>query len=155
MSMFGMVFPDPHRQTRMGVLLATLAYNLNQQEEVEAYVQPIMALRLRDVWVEKQHDGLPVLAIYTRNGGGNREHYHEADTLCIACHGEIATEHPTYIRDADDEFDSTYRTYWFAFPADLPTEVKETLTEVAIDPRDMSEVWLQAIESIGGEAAGR
>ena len=27
--------------------------------------------------------------------------------------------------------------------------------EVAEEPRNMSEVWLQAIDSIGGEAAGR
>lgn len=29
----------------------------------------------RDAWVEKGEDGKPVIAIYTRNGGGNREHY--------------------------------------------------------------------------------
>lgn len=154
MSMFGMVFPDPQRQERFALLFSLVAYD-QPDDESEAYMEPVMNLRLRDCWVEKQPDGPPCLAVYSRNGGGNRDHYHEADTLCIACHGEIATEHPAYISDRDDEFDSTYRTYRFAFPASIPQDWKEALNEVAEDPRDMSEQWQIAIDAIGGEAASR
>lgn len=152
MSMYGMIFQDPVRDERMGVLLALLAYEQDSTEAANTYCTPIMDLRLRDMWVEKDHDGPPVLAVYTRNGGGNREHY--CDTggdHCIACAGDAGTEHPAYLRDRDDEFDSTYRTYWFAFPTSLPAEIKATLTEVAEDPRNMDDRWQQVIHAIGGE----
>lgn len=154
MSMYGMIFQDPVRDERMGVLLALLAYEQDSTEAANTYCTPIMDLRLRDMWVEKDHDGPPVLAVYTRNGGGNREHGHDAEMVtssCIACAGEDATEHPAYLRDCDDEFDSTYRTYWFSFPASLPDEIKATLTEVAEDPRNMGDRWQQVIHAIGGE----
>jgi hypothetical protein len=155
MSMFGMVFPDPDRQMRVGILMGMVAHDQGP-EDVEAYMESVLNLRIRDAWVERQPDGPPVMALYTRNGGGNREHDHTDGTEhCLGCRGEEATRHPRYLRDADDEFDSTYRTYWFAFPADLPTDHKEALNDVAEEPRDMSEIWLQAINSIGGEAASR
>jgi hypothetical protein len=153
MSMFGIVFPDPRRQERMALLLAIVAYDCENEEVAEEWMQPILDLRLRDAWVEKQPDGPPVLAVYTRNGGGNREHFHDGGSDgCIACAGEKATEHPAYLSDADDEFDSTYRTYRFAFPADLRSDYKEALNEVAEEPRDMSKI---AIDAIGGEASSR
>lgn len=152
MSMFSIVFQDPQRQERMGVLLALLAYDCDTAKEAEAWVEPIMNLRLRDMWIEKQPDGPPVLAVYTRNGGGNRECYCEGAGTCIGCHGEAATEHPAYLRDTDDEFDVTYRTYWFGFSPNLPTHLKEALTEAAEDPRDMSAMWHRAIDAITEEA---
>lgn len=45
--------------------------------------------------------------IYTRTGGGNREDYPN----------EILTSHPNYLYDEDDDFDSTYATYYFSIPA--------------------------------------
>ena len=75
MSMFGMVFPDPQRQDRFALLLGLVAYDQPDAEQAEAYMQPVMNLRLRDCWVEKQPDGPPCLAVYARNGGGNRECY--------------------------------------------------------------------------------
>jgi hypothetical protein len=156
MSMFGMVFPDPQRQDRFALLFSLVAYNEPDEVAAEAYMQPVMALRLRDCWVEKQPDGPPCLAVYTRNGGGNREHDHtDGAENCLGCRGDWATEHPAYISDEDDEFDSTYRTYRFAFPAELRQDWKEALTEVAEDPRDMSKQWSIAIDAIGGEAASR
>lgn len=152
-SMFSMVFPDPDRQVRVGILLGMVAHD---QEDAEAYMEPVLNLRIRDGWVEKQHDGPPVMALYTRNGGGNREHDHtDGEDHCLGCRGDKATEHPRYLRDADDEYDSTYRTYWFAFPANLPRDHQDALNEVAEDPRDMSQVWCSAIASITGKAASR
>lgn len=151
MSMFGLIFADPTRQERMGMLLAVLAFNCETPEEAEAFCTPIMDLRLRDMWVEKSPDGPPVLAVYTRNGGGNRECFCEAEGTCTGCKGDLATEHPLYLTDADDDFDSTYRTYWFSFPADLRRDLREALTEAAEEPRNMSERWLDAIDAIGKE----
>lgn len=153
MSMFGIVFPDPHRQERIGMLLAAIAYEVNGTEEIAAYVKPITDLRVRDAWVETSPDGPPVLALYTRNGGGNRDCTCEEGQpgTCTGCLGDKATEHPAYLRDADDEFDSTYRTYWFEFPDSLPGYFKKALNDVAEDPRNMSEMWLAAIDTIGSE----
>lgn len=138
--MFEMVFPDPLRNQRLGMLLALVGEPSD----------PLINLRLRDGWVERDGDQ-PVICVYTRNGGGNREHYHGADDHCTACHGEYATEHPSYLSDADDEFDSTYRTYRFKVGnPDVTPEIIATLLEAAQDERvDMSARWLAAIESIG------
>lgn len=94
--------------------------------------------RFRDAWVERGQDGKPVFAIYTRNGGGNRENW--AETI-----GAMqANEH--YLRDADDTFDSTYATFYFR----VPVEWHEALAQVMIEPVDMSAKWLAAIDAIGG-----
>lgn len=92
--------------------------------------------RFRDAWVEKGEDGEPVIAIYTRNGGGNREDYEGVITALQA--------HPLYLRDADDDFDSTYATFYFH----VPKEMRDQLRQVAVEPVDMSERWLAAIEAI-------
>lgn len=68
--------------------------------------------RFRDCFV---HDG--EIAIYTRNGGGNRDDYeHIFDAL---------SAHPNYLRNADDDFDCTYATIYFSFPDDLKDELSK------------------------------
>lgn len=87
--------------------------------------------RLRDGWVEMQ-DGKPVIAIFTRNGGGNREHYGWVDgeteegrecgcTGCIQTH--VLPEHPNYLYDKDDDFDATYCTTYFSVPDEHVAEL--------------------------------
>lgn len=71
-----------------------------------------MIERFRDVWIDEDENRI---VIYTRTGGGNREYYQN----------EVLTSHPLYIRDEDDDFDSTYAKYYFAIPgmeeaADVP-----------------------------------
>src|SRR3990167_2492115 len=66
------------------------------------------------------------IAVYTRNGGGNREHYENANGTDAGegcpCTGCIITfhlpKHPLYLRDQDDSFDNTYATVYFKFPAE-------------------------------------
>jgi len=130
---YSIVFPDPHRPRRVAVLLSLLG--------------PIDVGRIRDAWVEKGEHG-PVIAVYTRNGGGNREHHPEADQpagLSCKCTGCIATHHlpahPQYRRDADDEFDCTYATFYFSPPESH--EILQQLEEVAIPPVNMSKLWEQ------------
>ena len=105
--------------------------------------------RYRDAWVEKSDDGT-VIAIYTRQGGGNRqcnceefEREHVPDQCYAACNEELA-RHPLYIRDRDDGFDSTYATFWFR----VPEEYREALAKVAGDPVDTDKRWQEAIDRI-------
>jgi len=62
--------------------------------------------RFRDCFVANGE-----IAIYTRNGGGNRPDYWEVF--------EKLSRHPSYLRDEDDEFDSTYATIYFSFPKEF------------------------------------
>lgn len=137
MSLYEMAFPDLERGQRMLLLLALLG-------------NPKVG-RLRDAWVEKGERG-PVIAIYTRNGGGYRQHIGDTPAgIDCDCTGCIATyqlpAHSQYIRDADDDFDFTYTTFYFYPPED--PNILELLTQVAVDPVDTSAAWLYAIEQIG------
>lgn len=140
-----MVFPDANRNQRLGMLLALVGDPPDL----------LLNLRLRDGWVEKgfgETADQPVICVYTRNGGGNREHFCDgANGPCTACWGEDATKHPAYLADADDGFDPTYRTYRFKVgnPHVTP-DIIATLLEAAQDePVNMSERWRQAIDAIG------
>lgn len=106
--------------------------------------------RFRDAWVERGEDGEPVIAIYTRNGGGNRECYCGDDEpgTCTGCVGEAFAAHPLHIRNADDDFDRTYATYYFAAPA----EHREFLAQMAQDPVNMSEQWQKFINGLQAAA---
>jgi hypothetical protein len=110
--------------------------------------------RFRDAWVEKGDAGEPVIVIYTRNGGGNRECYcdesHES-----GCLQEIIAdlqEHPLYLSDEDDEFDFTYATFRFRCPAD--EQVRDLLAGAAGGRRDMDAEWEQAIAAMTPKAGG-
>ena len=72
--------------------------------------------RIRDVYVNAE---MTEVTVHTRTGGGNREAYEaENDALCA---------HPLYLRDSDDDFDSTYADFVFALP---PEEKDKILAEV-------------------------
>lgn len=141
-----MVFGDERRPDRLQVLLSAVC--ANEEEFVQLHY-----LRLRDAWVEKGNPD-PLVAIYTRNGGGNRECYcgvdwtDEEDGACTGCRGDQATKLTNYVSDADDEFDSTYRTYRFKLRTDLDPEVTAALREGAQDEVNMSEVWLSAVDAM-------
>jgi hypothetical protein len=94
-----------------GVLLAILGLN---ESDVG---------RFRDAYVTEE-DGQPVIAIYTRNGGGNRDHYDDEveegpGCRCTGCTiTYVLPAMPGYVRDEDDDFDSTYATVYFRPPND-------------------------------------
>ena len=57
-----------------------------------------------------------VVVVSARQGGGNRECYCEYDGHedgCLALNNEIISEHPNYVTDYDDDFDSTYNYFVF------------------------------------------
>jgi len=92
---------------------------------------PTEAGRFRDAYLNE--DGTKIV-VYTRNGGGNREHYDdecEAGENCN-CTGCIITyqlpKHPNYIRDYDDDFDRTYAYVEFSVPEKYREIAKELAT---------------------------
>lgn len=92
--------------------------------------------RFRDAWVERGKDNQPVIAIYTRNGGPNREGQAEAI--------ESMRANPHYLSDKDDTFDSTYATFYFSAPDDC----RDVLAEEMSDPVDTDQRWRDAIAAL-------
>lgn len=137
MSMYELAVADGNQHERGAVLLGMLG-------------GPVVA-RFRDPEPEKSADG-PVIAVYTRQGGGNRECYcgsepdraHVPDQCYAACNEALAA-HPLYLRDADDAFDRTYCTFYFR----APEQWREVLAEAAVEPVNMSGRWQEAINRIG------
>lgn len=131
MSLYGMVFGQtPYGPALVG-LLATVA--------------PLDPGRFRDAWVERHGDEI-VVAVYTRNGGGNRED--QGDAL------ESMHAHPWFRSNADDEFDSTYATLRFTVDVatvvamDEGSTIVDNLTLLAGDPVDTDERWLASIKAL-------
>lgn len=72
--------------------------------------------RHRGTFLERDEDtGDPVIVVHTRNGGGNRECYQDdCDGACTGCiQTDAIPALPTYLRDADDDGDSTYANNYF------------------------------------------
>ena len=98
-------------------------------------------LRLRDVYPNA--DGTRII-LYTRNGGGNREHWGDDLTPILslpkapgpdcACYGCWIThrvkKHPLYVLDRDDDYDETYAYVEFSVPAEYAESVKVLATGV-------------------------
>lgn len=79
-------------------------------------LSPLDCGRFRDCYLSK--DGERII-VYTRNGGGNREAYQDVfDKL---------SEHPNYIKDYDDDFDSTYASIEFSVPDKYKDRCKQLL----------------------------
>jgi hypothetical protein len=106
--------------------------------------------RYRDAFVS---DGM--IAVYTRNGGGNREcwsvyddsNYVEGEGCgCVGCFMEYQVmKHPNYLSDQDDEFDSTYATIYYSFPE----EWKEFLEQLdSGEPFEPDKRWLDALDAL-------
>jgi hypothetical protein len=121
MSMYDIVLGDGQQEHRGALLLGLLGY-----PRVD---------RFRDAWVETSPDG-PVIAVYTRQGGPNREGG--------AASNRQLTAHPLYLRDCDDRYEGTYATFYFSGPADCA----EMLAELAVEPVDMAARWQEAITRI-------
>lgn len=90
------------------------------------------------------------IEIYTRNGGGNREHWYDdkpegPDCPCVGCFMAYRVHQlPHYLYDEDGEFDSTYASIYFEFPP----EHAELLEAIASDSFESSEHWLDMLERL-------
>lgn len=92
--------------------------------------------RFRDAWPERRPDGTVVIHMYTRLGGLNRGLFAEIIN--------DLRDHPLYIEDADDAFDTTYASFWFYAP---PTE-EEKLRKIAVEPIDTGARWRERVDII-------
>lgn len=83
--------------------------------------------RFRDCFVTEDNE----IAVYTRVGGGNRNEGFGEEEL---------QSHPNFLRDEDDDFDSTYATYYFSVPEewekDFDLVVNNKLKETSQEYRD-------------------
>ena len=88
------------------------------------------------------------IVVHTRCGGGNREDYqHVFDKM---------REHPDFLRDYDDSFDSTYADFVFRFPEkhaeflkELEQAAKEEGFEGSTDYKAQFEKSLERIKTEG------
>ena len=92
----------------------------------------------------------PASAIYTRMGGGCRRHWDGEETPegpecdCPGCRAEhVLAGHRNYLGDADDEFDNTYATYWFAAPQ---ARVDAAIGAVDATPEERMRAIINALE---------
>lgn len=139
MSMYNMVFGE---QKQSDFLLSMIGLTREQ------------CGRFRDAFVDGEE-----IAVYTRNGGGNREHYDddtESGEQCD-CTGCIMTyrlpQHTLYARDANDDFDYTYATIWFRLPDTLATEDREAVLKLGSgEPFNPSQRWVEVINALKEQA---
>ena len=104
--------------------------------------------RFRDAFV---CDG--EIVVYTRNCGGNRECWNESDESansercgCPGCTIEhTLPKHPLYLRDADDDFDSTYASIYFKLPERYAPILKVLDTGQPWKPDAM---WAETLEKV-------
>ena len=114
-----------------------LLFGMNDKaEEILKMIGDVPIGRFRDAWIEDR-DGTPVIAIYTRNGGGNRDHWgfnsDDEEGMDCDCPGCIQTyripSSPYYLDDEDDEFDSTYATNYFGIPPEYQEKVDSWIND--------------------------
>ena len=108
--------------------------------------------RYRSCYWDGEH-----IVIHTRTGGGNRDYY-ESEESCRDYYPEYFTESespsgpwnedlravPGYIRDQDDDFDSTYADFFYAPPAEALEALKSLPAEMP-----PSEQWQKLFEKLG------
>jgi hypothetical protein len=97
--------------------------------------------RIRDAYFVNDNQDI-VVAVFTRNGGGNRDCIHDdSDTptcditgdLNDICYGCVITHaeelFPNFIRDEDDDCDSTYATMYFTILPEFKEQVCQAIKE--------------------------
>lgn len=100
-------------------------------------IDPAQVGRFRDCYLKKEADGTPRIVIYTRTGGGNREHY-ETDNAWLQ-------SHPLYLKDYDDAMDCTYAHFEFKVPDELGDALKEL--PASPTPAEKFEATLKALRN--------
>lgn len=91
--------------------------------------------RFRDIYLNA--DGSKII-LYTRNGGGNRDEYQPLI--------DILATHPNYLKDYDDDFDSTYAYIEFSVPEEFREEVKSLAT--GKDPEKIGDAFQRLTKDI-------
>lgn len=91
--------------------------------------------RFRDAYATEKH-----LVVYTRCGGGNREDYeHVFDEMA---------EHPLFSHDSDDDFDSTYCSFYFNYPRGVEDLLKDIVkANPTLEPHEKWSKLFKSLES--------
>ena len=90
------------------------------------------------------------IAVVTRNGAGNREHWYDdasagPDCPCVGCFMNYRVHQlPHYLYDEDDDDDPTYTRIYFEIPPEHAELIKAIVSD-SFEPRD----WLGALERLG------
>jgi len=90
--------------------------------------------RPRDAWLDGEE-----IVVLTRCGGGNRDDYEQVF--------EDLRAHPCYLRDEDDDYDSTYALIHFRFPEQYAEPLREA-SRRAGPAKSLHERWEAAIAAI-------
>ncbi len=117
---------EPKAFERLGALMPLLGLNPDAAGHIRA----------RDCWIERDTDGALRLRLYTRMGGGNRDDYAEMI--------EVLRRLPEYDADADEDFDSTYASFYFR----VPEHMCSVLEPFAVAPRDMRAWWMEMADRL-------
>ena len=110
--------------------------------------------RFRDCFIDGDK-----IVIHTRTGGGNRDFY-DSEQSCRKCYPErwiddtppvgpwntALTGNEFYIKDEDDEYDSTYANFYFRFPDEYADDLK--LLSGSITAHTPSEKWKALFENL-------
>jgi len=108
--------------------------------------------RIRDAYLDVETDEL---VIYTRTGGGNRDYYENKDSRIaeysdadtVGPYNEDLQNHPNYLRDEDDDYDSTYALFYFSIPEEFKP-IFQTLTELNVSVEKPMEKFQKMISNL-------
>jgi len=92
--------------------------------------------RFRDCYIVDD-----TICIHTRTGGGNRDYYESRDEGENEgpCNEDLRAL-PGFLRDVDDDFDSTYADFYFSVPEKFK-EALESLRERPGAERNPAQMW--------------
>lgn len=100
------------------------------------------------------HDN--AIVIHTRTGGGNRDFYEEEgcakENYGSDYEGPFNSDlrqHPNFITDSDDDFDSTYANFFYSYPQEYAEDLK-ALRE-SNEAHMPSEQWKSLFEQLDKE----
>lgn len=105
--------------------------------------------RFRDVYLNE--DGTRII-LYTRNGGGNRQHWYDDVEPGAACGCPGCTIkyhlplHPNFLFDRDDDFDCTYAYIEFSVPEQFLSITKSLST--GEPPKTIAEKFEATIQEL-------
>lgn len=111
--------------------------------------------RFRDIYLNA--DGTEI-HLFTRNGGGNRSCWNAnedsvpANCICPGCvQTEILPTHENYLRDYDDDFDSTFAITVFSVPEPYLALTKSIAS--GVEPLTLEEKTHAAVARLQGMSA--
>ena len=117
--------------------------------------------RFRDAFFAKDDSGKTIVAIYTRTGGGNRDFY-ESEAHCRANYPEYfkgedspsgpwnddLAKLPGYLTDEDDDFDSTYATFYYKVEESFRPIIDMLDSLGALDSESPTEKFAKMLEQL-------